>query len=207
LTALGRAVAATVGEGAVAVDLGGRGRSVLKPDVDLQRTVGWFTTIHPVVLAASSRTSATQALDETRDTLKAVPHYGIGYGLLRYVYAPTARVLGAARPADILFTHVGTIPDVPGEQPDDAAVRFDTDTAMPVRDALPGLGHALELRVYRTGGVLNLDWWYDSRRLGPSDVESFAGQYSAALLDIIREALAEEETEAAGDELALVDLS
>ncbi|PRC57837.1 hypothetical protein C6A85_31535, partial [Mycobacterium sp. ITM-2017-0098] len=69
LTALGRAVAATVGEGAVAVDLGGRGRPVLKPDVDLQRTVGWFTTIHPVVLNATGQATATQALDDVRDAL------------------------------------------------------------------------------------------------------------------------------------------
>ncbi|ABM13925.1 MULTISPECIES: type I polyketide synthase [Mycolicibacterium] len=207
LAALGRAVAATVGEGAVSVDLGGRGRSVLKPDVDLQRTVGWFTTIHPVVLTAARQGSATQALGDVRETLKAVPHYGIGYGLLRYLYAPTARVLGASRPADILFSHIGTIPEVPAEQPDDAPVRFDADTAMPIRDALPGLGHAVELRVYRAAGVLHLDWWYDNRRLGPTDVESFARQYSEALLDVTRDALAEEDTDAAGDELALVDLS
>jgi len=95
---------------------------------------------------------------------------------------------------------------VPVEQPEDAPVRFDADTAMPIRDALPGLGHAIELRVYRTGGVLHLDWWYDTRRLGPTDVESFARQYSTALLDITRDALAEEDSDA-GDELALVDLS
>ncbi|WP_435405683.1 phthiocerol/phenolphthiocerol synthesis polyketide synthase type I PpsE [Mycolicibacterium parafortuitum] len=207
LAALGRAVAATVGEGAVAVDLGGRGRSVLKPDVDLQRTVGSFTALHPVVLTASRDGAAMTALHDVREGLDAVPHYGIGYGLLRYLYAPTARLLGAGRPADILFSHVGTIPEVPAEQPDDAPVRFDADTAMPVRDALPGLGHALELRVYRTAGVLHVDWWYDNRRLGPTDVESFARQYSAAILDITREALAEQDSDAAGDELALVDLS
>ncbi|ORB29792.1 type I polyketide synthase [Mycolicibacterium parafortuitum] len=207
LAALGRAVAATVGEGAVAVDLGGRGRSVLKPDVDLQRTVGSFTALHPVVLTASRDGAAMTALHEVREHLDAVPHYGIGYGLLRYLYAPTARLLGAGRPADILFSHVGTIPDVPAEQPDDAPVRFDADTAMPIRDALPGLGHALELRVYRSAGVLHVDWWYDNRRLGPTDVESFARQYSAAILDITREALAEQDSDAAGDELALVDLS
>lgn len=208
LAALGRAISATVGPGAVAVDLGGRGRSVLKPDVDLQRTVGWFTTIHPVVLSApTGQTSAKQLLEDVRETLKAVPHYGIGYGLLRYLYAPTARLLAATRPADILFSHIGTIPEAPSDQPADAPVRFDSDTAMPIRDALPGLGHALELRVYRTGGVLHLDWWYDNRRLGPTDVESFARQYSAALLEITTEALAEEDTDSAGDELALVDLS
>ncbi|MGE2835901.1 type I polyketide synthase [Mycobacterium sp. SMC-4] len=209
LAALGRTVGATVGEGAVTVDMGGRARSVLKPDVDLQRTVGFFTAVHPVVVTAapSSAVGATQMLDAVRETLKAVPHFGVGYGLLRYLYAPTARVLGAARGADILFSHVGTIPDLPAEQPDDAPVRFDSDTSMPIRDAVPGLGHALELRVYRAAGVLHLDWWYDSRRLGPTDVESFARQYSSALLDITREALAEEDADTAGDELTLVDLS
>lgn len=209
LAALGRTVAATVGEGAVAVDMGGRGRSVLKPDVDLQRTAGWFTTLHPIALTSASaqQSSAKQLLEDVRDTLKAVPHYGIGYGLLRYMYAPTARVLGATRPADILFSHIGTIPDAPADQPEDAPIRFDSDTAMPIRDALPGLGHALELRVYRASGVLHLDWWYDNRRLGPTDVESFARHYSSALLDIVRDAVAEEDVESAGDELALVDLS
>ena len=137
LAALGRTVAATIGDGAVAVDLGGRGRSVLKPDVDLRRTVGWFTTVYPVALtcATGQEASARQLLDDVRDTLKAVPHYGIGYGLLRYMYAPTARLLGATRPADILFSHVGTIPDLPSGPSDDAPVQFDADTAMPVREA------------------------------------------------------------------------
>ena len=117
LAALARTIAATVGDGAVAVDLGGPGRSVLKPDVDLRRTVGWFTTVYPVALtcATGQDASARQLLDEVHDTLKAVPHYGIGYGLLRYMYAPTARLLGATRPADIFFSYVGTIPDLPSD--------------------------------------------------------------------------------------------
>ncbi|MCB0949640.1 MAG: acyltransferase domain-containing protein, partial [Mycobacterium sp.] len=209
LAALGRTVAAAVGDGFVAVDLGGRSRSVLKPDVDLQRTPGLFTAIHPVALpcASAQQRRATQLLEEVRDTVKAVPHYGIGYGLLRYLYGPTARALGTTRPADILFSHVGTIPEAPTDQPADAPVRFDSDTEMPIRDAPPGFGHALELRVYRTAGVLHLDWWYDSRRLGPTDVESLARQYSSALLEIARDALAEEDAESTDDELALVDLS
>ena len=209
LAALGRTVAAAVGDGAVAVDLGGPGRSVLKPDVDLRRTVGWFTTVHPVVVSAASerRASARQLLDEVRDTLKAVPHYGIGYGLLRYLYAPTARLMGATRPADVMLSHVGTIPDLPADVPGDVPVQLDADTAMPVRDAVPGLGHAIELRVYRSAGVLHLDWWYDTRRLSLTDVESLANTFVTALIELVREALAENEIDSEGDEMALVDLS
>ena len=208
LAALSRVIAATVGDGHVVVDLGGPGRSVLRPDVDLRRTVGWFTTIYPVALSCATResVSASGLLDEVKDTLSAVPHYGIGYGLLRYLYAPTAQLLGAARPADIFFSYAGTIPDLASVSSDDAPVQF-SDTALSVREAVPGLGHAVELRVYRSAGVLHLDWWYDARRVEGATVASLAGGFSSALMDLIQEALAEDGLDSASDELTLVDLS
>ena len=209
LAALSQTIAATVGDGAVAVDLGGPGRSVLKPDVDLRRTVGWFDAVYPVALncSGSDDGSARQLLDDVHNTLKAVPHYGIGYGLLRYMYAPTARLLDEAPPADIFFSYLGTIPELPAVPSDDAPVRLDTDTAMPVREAIPGLGHAVELRVYRSAGVVHLDWWHDTRRLGTAAVEALAQQFSATLIDLTREAVTEDETDSENEELVLVDLS
>src|SRR5580704_17650773 len=114
LAALGRTIAHQVGDGTVTVDLSGQGRSVLKPDVDLRRTVGWFSTVYPIALrcAEGDDDSAKQILDGVHNALNAAPHYGIGYGLLRYLYAPTAKLLGAARPADIFFNYIGTIPDL-----------------------------------------------------------------------------------------------
>ena len=206
LAALGRTIAHQVGDGTIAVDLSGEGRSVLKPDVDLRRTVGWFNTVYPIALACAKEDGAKQLLDGVHNTLTAVPHYGIGYGLLRYLYAPTARQLGATAPADIFFSYVGTIPDLP-PLADDVAVRFDSDTALPVREAIPGLGHAIELRVFRTAGVLHLDWWYDSRRVDAATVQSLASGFSQTLLELIREALAQDEMDSGSDELELVDLS
>jgi phthiocerol/phenolphthiocerol synthesis type-I polyketide synthase E len=206
LAALGRTIAHQVGEGTVAVDLSGEGRSVLKPDVDLRRTVGWFNTVYPIALTCAKDDGAKQLLDDVHNTLNAVPHYGIGYGLLRYLYAPTARQLGAAGPADIFFSYIGTIPDLPPLR-EDVAVRFDSDTALPVREAIPGLGHGIELRVFRTAGVLHLDWWYDSRRVDGATVQSLASGFSQTLLELIREALAQDEMDSGSDEMELVDLS
>jgi phthiocerol/phenolphthiocerol synthesis type-I polyketide synthase E len=188
LAALGRTIARTIGDGVVAVDLAGNGRSVLEPDVDLQRTVGWFTTIYPVPLTCATvqQASATTMLAAVHRTLAAVPNQGIGHGLLRYVYAPTALQLAAQPLSDIFFSYVGTVPELPsGEVP----VQFDIETAMPVRETLPGLGHALQLRVYRTAGLLHLDWWYDSRRLDRSTVEELTEQFPLALIDLTSEAI------------------
>lgn len=209
LAALSRTVADTVGAGVLAVDVGGPGRSVLKPDVDLRRTLGWFTTVYPVALTCVTDHdgSARQLLDDIHEKLTAVPHYGIGYGLLRYLYAPTARLLGGADPADIYFSYVGAIPDLPEGSAENAPVQFDTDTAMPVREAIPGLGHAVELRVYRSAGVLHTDWWYDTRRVTPAVVQSLAGGFLPAVMELVRAAIAEAEADTAEDEMTLVELS
>jgi phthiocerol/phenolphthiocerol synthesis type-I polyketide synthase E len=209
LAALSRTVASVIGDGTVTVDLGGSGRSALKPDVDLRRTVGWFTTLYPVALTAATgqQKSARQLLDDVHATLDAVPHHGIGYGLLRYLYAPTARLLGNDRPADIHLSYVGAIPDLPDVSADDAPVQFDPDTAMPVREAIPGLGHAVELRVYRSAGVLHLDWWHDTRRVEPATAQALADGFTAALMELTREAVADDEADSGDEEMALVDLS
>ena len=218
LAALSRTIAATggaarpatsgSGNGVMAVDLAGAGRSVLRPDVDLHRTVGWFTTVYPVALrCAGENVSAAELLADVHATLDGVPHYGIGYGLLRYLYAPTAQALGALRPADIFISNAGTVPDLAPWSSDDAPVQFDTDAESPVREAIPGLGHAIELRVYRSRGQLHLDWWRDSRRIDPAAAESLAARFSAALAGLIQEVAADDESDTADDAPMLVDLS
>ncbi|WP_373120838.1 type I polyketide synthase [Mycobacterium marinum] len=213
LAALGRTIAQTVGDGVVAVELDGEGRSVLRPDVDVRRTVGRFTTYYPVALtcATGQGAAALKGLDAVHDTLKSVPHYGIGYGLLRYLYAPTGRVLGAQRTPDIHFRYAGTIPELP---PVDAPVQFDSDLAMPVREPLPGLGHAVEIRAYRSGSSLHVDWWYDTRRITAETATALARSFPTALSELIQESIAAEQEERDEDEKvgvieagALVDLS
>ena len=210
LATLARRLAATVGEGVATVDLSGAGRSVLRPDVDFRRTLGWFGTLHPVALPCIgvAGASAAQLLAEVSQTVKAVPHHGIGYGLLRYLHAPTAAHLAAAGAADVHLSYLGMIPEW---QASDAPVQFDADSELTVRETLPGLGHAIELRSYRHGGVLHIDWWYDTRRVPAATVEALAGQFPATLITVIGEALTgdgdQADSDAEDEALALVDLS
>ena len=210
LAALSRSLAVTVGEGVASVDLAGTGRSVLRPDVDFRRTIGWFSTIYPIALPCigDQGASATQLLAEVSNALKAVPHHGIGYGLLRYLHAPTAPLLGAAGAAQIYLSYLGMIPDW---QESEALVQFDTDSELTVRETVPGLGHPLELRTYRCGGVLHVDWWYDKRWLSGNTIDALAQQFPATLATLIDEAFSGAEagagSEAEDEAMALVDLS
>jgi phthiocerol/phenolphthiocerol synthesis type-I polyketide synthase E len=93
----------------------------------------------------------------------------------------------------------------------DVPVQFDSANDVALRQTLPGLGHPIELRAYRHGGLLHVDWWYDIRRVRTGSAEALAEQFPAILIGLIDEAVAGEEDgaldEAEDEALALVDLS
>lgn len=86
LTALVLAFQAWTGEKSLLVDLEGHGREELFNDVDLSRTVGWFTTLFPVKLQYNTDDfNLGAAIKSIKEQLRQIPHHGIGYGILRYL--------------------------------------------------------------------------------------------------------------------------
>lgn len=59
------------------------GRSL--EDVDLKRTVGWFTAMYP--LRIEYREDLSDLIKAVKEASKAVPNDGIGYGILKYLGA------------------------------------------------------------------------------------------------------------------------
>jgi hypothetical protein len=90
------------------------------------------------------------------------------------------RMLGAVPPqgasgrSEVFLNYIGTLPD----------------GTTPTYETPPGLGYALELRVYRTDGRLHLDWWYDTSRFDRYTVEELTEQFPFALFEMTSDAVA-----------------
>ncbi|GHG97206.1 non-ribosomal peptide synthetase [Streptomyces lanatus] len=127
------------------VHLEGHGREGLATAADVSRTVGWFTTQHPVRLDAGdalgpdfwapARDAAGDALKEVKEQLRAVPSAGLGWGLLRYLNPDTAPKLAALPVPDLRFNYLGRFSG--GDTADGELLGM-------AADALP-LGHAVEV--------------------------------------------------------------
>lgn len=109
LTALVLAYQHWTGESSMLVDLEGHGREEIFDDVDLSRTVGWFTAVFPLLLSLEATEDPGEALKAVKEQVRQVPNGGIGYGVLRYMSDDSEIVsrLEALPQADVIFNHMG----------------------------------------------------------------------------------------------------
>ncbi|RFS82990.1 amino acid adenylation domain-containing protein [Actinomadura spongiicola] len=92
------------------VDLEGHGRHLLD-GTDPSRTVGWFTTVHPVKLdlGGVAQDAPGAVLKAVKEQVRGAPDHGFGHGLLRHLNARTARELADAARPQILFNYRGRV--------------------------------------------------------------------------------------------------
>ncbi|HYP38794.1 MAG TPA: amino acid adenylation domain-containing protein, partial [Chloroflexia bacterium] len=111
LAALAQVIARWAGGEQALIDLEGHGREDLFDDVDLSRTVGWFTTIFPALIPAREGADPRRALNMVKEYLRGIPNRGIGYGLLRYLSANPAisAELGSLPQAQVSFNYLGRL--------------------------------------------------------------------------------------------------
>jgi non-ribosomal peptide synthase protein (TIGR01720 family) len=110
--ALLTALASILGEWAstdrVCMMLERHGREHIASGIDLSRTVGWLVSAFPVVLPVPGAPD-TGGVAAVRDQLLAIPHKGIGYGLLRYLSEDRVIRDALTLPVEpeVMFTYLG----------------------------------------------------------------------------------------------------
>jgi hypothetical protein len=142
-----------------------------------------------ILLAALSRTiartfgDADLAVDVTADGpfTAVLPCRGARSADATEVLQAVHRSLAAAqygvRPSsDVLFYYAGAVSEPVSH------------VALAPHEMPPSLGHALEVRVHRIADCVQMDWWYDSRRLDRSTVEELTEQFPLALIDVTSDA-------------------
>ncbi|MBO1051472.1 MAG: amino acid adenylation domain-containing protein [Dolichospermum sp. DET73] len=114
LTALAQSFHEWTGANSLIVDLEGHGREDLFEDIDLSRTVGWFTTLFPVQLNLGLENQLAEILKLVKEQLRRLPKHGIGYGILRYLH-PSSIIQNKFQTlpqAEISFNYLGQFDQV-----------------------------------------------------------------------------------------------
>ena len=188
LTALVQVLAAWSGSNSVLVELEGHGREEILSDVDLSRTVGWFTTRFPVLLEHKATDNLGDSIKSIKEQLGAVPNRGIGYGLLRYLSgdAEITSILQTLPTAEVSFNYLGQFDW--GMQAN-SLFKLAPESVGPEGSNLGHRSHLLSINLIVVEGQLQLDWTYSENFHSSATIENLAQDYASALRSLIAHCL------------------
>ncbi|MFW6703917.1 non-ribosomal peptide synthase/polyketide synthase [Pseudomonas aeruginosa] len=183
LTALARVICRWTGQVDALIQLEGHGREELFAEIDLTRTVGWFTSLFPLRLTPAEGIAAS--IKGIKEQLRAVPNKGIGFGALRYLGSAASQAALAGLPVPrITFNYLGQFDGSfameegalfapAGERAGD-----DQSPDAPLANWL-----ALNGRIY--GGELRIDWSFSGECFEIASIQRLADAYRDELLALI----------------------
>ncbi|UJS03239.1 non-ribosomal peptide synthetase [Cylindrospermopsis raciborskii] len=185
IAALGKTLADITQNSYVQIMLEGHGREELSSDLDVTRTLGWFTTLYPVSLDLPKGDSQTEAIREiiksVKEQLRAVPQRGFGYGILKYLDQETKPLLASA--VEISFNYLGQVRNEGG-----ARHKFFTllnSQGLPTRDPQATRPHIIDVNAIVVEGELRIDWLYSSNLHQASTINRWVSDFKSNLLKVV----------------------
>ncbi|OAB38376.1 non-ribosomal peptide synthetase [Paenibacillus glacialis] len=174
-----------VGSAPVLIQMEGHGREAVIKEIDVSRTVGWFTSVFPFVLGTEGVNDFSEIIKTTKDNLRRIPGKGIGYDILKYLTAKDSSIdlpLHFQLKPEIVFNYLG--------QFDKAVVQSDLFELSDVSTG-PEIGgqiekvQKLELNGMVIGGELTIDLVYNQSQYDADTIQRLANRYKDHLIDII----------------------
>jgi len=207
LAALAQALSEWTREERVLIDLEGHGREEIVEGCDLSRTIGWFTTIFPVLLEVSNSSAPGETLKSVKEQLRRVPNRGIGYGLLRYLHAdetvPTQ--LEKLPQAQVSFNYLGQLDQVFSDETTPFILTND-----PVGQSRGKGGkrkHLIEIDGAVRDGRLQVEWVYSNELHAQRTIEAVSESFIRRLRKLIEHCVLREVREYTPSDFPLAHLN
>jgi amino acid adenylation domain-containing protein/non-ribosomal peptide synthase protein (TIGR01720 family) len=164
--------------------LEGHGREAIIPDLDINRTVGWFTSMYPVNLSFVN--DLREHIIATKDYLHKIPQKGIGYGLLKYY-----QIQEYTSFPSVSFNYLG---DLNANGSNELFTFSTLDTGKNIANENDRL-FLLDFNLMIKNGILTIELTYNKLHLSLEKAQELAQLYKNNLEEIIKHCLGKEQTE------------
>ena len=177
LSGLGLAVKELTNKEKVSVNLESHGREAVYKHVDIDRTIGCFTVMYPIVILANNDIKGL--IIKTKEMLRKVPNKGLGYGVLKYISGTEFSNVEA----QITFSYLGNIDvDIGSRGAMFLTSKYNAGRAITPENTQK---EALNINCMISGGKLRINISYRKDKVLDEDAKHFAQLYIAALRNVI----------------------
>ncbi len=202
LAALGLAFKQWAGMDKVLVAMEGHGREEIIDNVDITRTIGWFTSLFPVIIEVEQESDIGSVIKNIKEMSRKIPNKGIGYGILKYLTPKQSKLeISFELEPSICFNYLG---------------QFDQDIkseVFQIADISPGhsidlnspMDYSLEIEAVIYEGRLKLSVNYCMKEFNETKIAQLVYKYIENLKQIIDHCAGKEETELTASDLSSAD--
>ena len=167
------------------LDLEGHGREHVIDDIDLSRTVGWFTSIFPVCLEVSKNNDFLSIIRSVKHKLRNIPNKGIGYGLLKYLTPDQASNIHKIKMANnplIAFNYLGQFDS---NKNTNSLLSFAEEWVGDYQEKNNVRVHTLDIDGVILNGSMSFDWVYGKAFYAEDTIQKLAEAFKNKLILII----------------------
>jgi len=168
------------GKDKINIGLEGHGREDIANGIDTIRTVGWFTSLYPVLIEKENNSSAGHWIKSVKEQLRKIPDNGIGYGVLKYLNKEES--MQEKDPWDMIFNYLGQFDNVMRE----------TEWLTPAQEST-GFGRSKEhiinekftVNCHIKSGELVVNWNYSTKHYHNETVKNLVADFISNLVELI----------------------
>ncbi|MEW9702892.1 amino acid adenylation domain-containing protein [Paenibacillus sp. SI8] len=203
LTALGLSVRDWTKQERVIVNMEGHGREDLEGQVNVSRTVGWFTAQFPVVLDFEGAEDTGSQIKRIKEYVRRIPNKGIGYDLLRFMSPEEQRLNTRALKPEIGFNYLGQFDS-------DVTTKWFTISPFETGEPMSPDGErlfTLDVTAMIQGGKLSVQFAYNIQEYSPSTITELQTNFKQHLLAIMEHCVNKQGSELTPSDLGDHELS
>jgi len=145
------------------IGMEGHGREDIFEDVDVSRTMGWFTSYYPVMIDLKDRIEIIEVIKKIKEEYRRIPHKGMGYGVLKYLSEDEEirkRMREIPEP-EVVFNYLGIFNQEEGEK---ERFRISREKKGHERGKKNRRSHLIEISASIVNGELNIVISYSKAR-------------------------------------------
>ncbi len=162
------------------LNLEGHGREKTVNDINLTRTVGWFTSIYPVNLKVDLGVSSSDKINAVKKQLSNIPAKGMNFGILKFLCGDKAvkEAINNIPQPEIIFNYLG---------------RFSSGGSNSVLQISKGNErndkqnrlHLIEVDGGVNNNELRFDFTYSYKLIKAESIKSFADEFLSQLIKLV----------------------
>ncbi|KAJ1974784.1 hypothetical protein H4R34_004591, partial [Dimargaris verticillata] len=172
------------------------GRHPWSSDIDLSRTVGWFTALYPVTVTIDTAWTHASFLRRIKHALRTLPHHGLVHGMQRMRQSNRSEP-SAYQPMGVVFNYLGKTTDQSTLTLHDQApwtMRPDLTQGLPVCDGCERRPQLLEVLVYQQDDTVQFDLLYCPQVIPSATIATLTHELQQALHGMLDEYARHEDT-------------